>query len=64
MTDRATITYQLDGTTRHLTVEGDHLAVQMPDATSVTVSQGGRVVRAHLFRVADHVEIERGVDHD
>lgn len=61
--DSASIVYQIDGTTRNMTVEGGHLTVQMLDhCTTVTVSDsiGGRVTTAHMFRWADYVEIHRG----
>lgn len=60
-TDKAVITYQVAGTTKHLNVDGGHVSIQMPDCTIVEVSDvlGGPVSRVHMFRHADHVEVER-----
>jgi len=61
----ALVTYQVNGTVKTLHVTGAHIAVQMLEhATTVTVSEfnGGRVVEAHLFRRADHVAIQRGLE--
>jgi len=65
--DRATVTYQVGGTTQHKVITAGHISVQMgPDATLVHLSDrlGGTVTRAHLFRRAEYVDVERGIDGD
>ncbi len=61
--DKATVTYLLDGTTKVIT--GGYITTQLgPHSTIVHVSDrlGGQVSRVHLFRRAEHVAVERGVD--
>ena len=70
--DRATVTYLVDDTVQTEVIEGGHVSVQMGrgrhrrGATIVQVSDrlGGIVTRAHLFRRAEYVDVERGVDGD
>lgn len=63
--DRATVTYLIAGTVRHKTITGPHLNIQMRrDATLVQISPtfGDPPTRIHLFRWAEHIDIERDPD--
>jgi hypothetical protein len=62
--DRVSVTYQIDGTTRHMVVTGTRLAIQMTaDCTIVQVSgpDPGDITEAHMFRHAEYIHVERNL---
>jgi len=60
--DKAVVTYQLDGTTHHMTIIGPRISVQMhSNCTVIQVSESGDVTEAHMFRYAEYVDIKRNV---
>lgn len=64
MTDRATVTYLVEGTTHEIVITGPRLKVQMRDFASVvriTDDEGSMVRSLHFFRSAEHIHVERNV---